>query len=132
MDNIWYYLITYYAFLIKWASIRNHRRNGKFGWYAMGAARNTYLGMDCGLSNHLERTSFFWKGNFGKRCKKVVTLIIIIFHCLSAILSLSFHMTDYLVHRPLSIFRHVRAIGEVGNITRCFYRTLEGKLIIAK
>ena len=55
-----------------------------------------------------------------------------IFHCLSAILSLSFHMTDYLVHRPVSIFRHVRAIGKVGNITRCFYRTLEGKLIVVK
>ena len=77
MDNIWYYLITYYAYLIKWASIRNHRRNGKFGWYAMGAARNTYLGMDCGLSNHLERTSFFWKGNFSIRCKKLIMLIVI-------------------------------------------------------
>ena len=130
MDNIGYYLLTYYAFLIKWASIRNHRRNGKFGWYAMGAARNTYLGMDCGLSNHLERTSFFWKGNFGIRCKKLV--IVTIFHCLSAILSLSFQTIDYLVHRPVSIFRHVRAIGEVGNITRCFYRTLEGKLIIVE
>ena len=128
MDNISYYLITYYAFLIKWASIRNHRRNGKFGRYAMGAARNTYLGMDCGLSNHLERTSFFWKGNFGICCKKLV----IIFHCLSAILSLSFHMIDYLVHRPVSIFCHVRAIGKVGNITRCFYRTLEGKLVIVE
>ena len=41
-------------------------------------------------------------------------------------------MIDYLVHRPVSIFRHVRAIGQVGNITRCFYRTLEGKLIIVK
>ena len=41
-------------------------------------------------------------------------------------------MIDYLVHRPISIFRHVRAIGEIGNITRCFYRTLEGNLIIVK
>ena len=97
----------------------------------MGAARNSYLGMDCGLSNHLERTSFFWKGNFGIRCKKLI-MFIIIFHCLSAILSLSFQTIDYLVHRPVSIFRHVRAIGEVGNITRCFYRTLEGKLIIVE
>ena len=55
-----------------------------------------------------------------------------IFPCISTILSTSFHMIDYLVHRPVSIFRHVRAIGEVGNITRCFYRTLEGKLIIVK
>ena len=136
MDNIGYYLLTYYAFLIKWASIRNHRRNGKFGWYAMGAARNTYLGLDCGLSNHLERTSFFWKGKFGIRSKRLVMLIIIpillIFHCKSTISSFSFHMIDYLVHRPVSIFRYVRAIGTVGNITRCFYRTLEGKLIIVK
>ena len=45
-------------------------------------------------------------------------------------LSVSFHIVDYLVHRSVSIFRHVRAIGEVSNITRCFYRTLEGILII--
>ena len=47
-------------------------------------------------------------------------------------LSVSFHIVDYLVHRSVSIFRHVRAIGEIGNITRCFYRTLEGNLIIVK
>ena len=46
--------------------------------------------------------------------------------------SLSFYTIDYLVYRIVSIFRHVRAIGEVGNITRCFYRTLEGNLIIVK
>ena len=103
----------------------------------MGAARNTYLGLDCGLSNHLERTSFFWKGNFGIRWKRLVMLIILPILLLNFPLyinkfSIFNHILDYLVHRPVSIFRHVRAIGEVGNITRCFNRTLEGKLIIVK
>ena len=55
-----------------------------------------------------------------------------IYLCISTISSLSFYTIDYLVYRIVSIFRHVRAIGEIGNITRCFYRTLEGKLIIVK
>ena len=64
---------------------------------------------------------------------EVNTMLIIKFsNVYQQCLSLSFHMIDYLVHRPVSIFRHVRAIGKVGNITRCFYRTLEGKLIIVE
>ena len=126
-----YHLLTYYTFFIKWTSIRNYRRNGKFGRYAMGVVRNTYLGLDCSLSYHLERTAFFWKGNFSMRWKNFDDHTKI-YLCISTISSLSFYTIDYLVHRIVSIFRHVRAIGEIGNITRCFYRTLEGNLIIVK
>ena len=67
----------------------------------------------------------------GKTCTDH-DIYVTIFLCISTISSLSFHMIDYLVHRIVSIFRHVRAIGEIGNITRCFYRTLEGKLILVR